>query len=140
MTIGDRLRALRREKKLTQREIAKKTGLLRCNVGRLETGRAVPTLATLKKMTRALEIPMFQLFYDVQNPPKPPNLSKRKSGKDNLWGNSGKDALMIAKFCRLFGRMEKDEVGLVLLVAQKMSRRNVSRPFEKMTGSMGQTD
>ena len=59
MTIGERLRALREEKKLSQRDIAKKTGLLRCNMWRLEIGRQAPTIETLEKIARALEIPMY---------------------------------------------------------------------------------
>jgi transcriptional regulator with XRE-family HTH domain len=121
--IGNRLRALREEKKLLQRDIAQKTGLLRCNVWRLENGRAVPTIETLEKMVRALEIPLYQLFYEIEERPKLPNLSKRKSAKDNMWGNSGKDAHMLAKFCRLFGRMKERDLGLVLFMAQKMARR-----------------
>ena len=123
MTIGERLRALRKEKKLLQKDIAKKTGLLRCNVGRLEIGRAVPTIETLEKMTRALEIPMYQLFYVRKGLPRLPNLRKRKSAKDNLWGNSGKDAYMLAEFCRLFGRMKDSDLRLVFFMAQKMARR-----------------
>jgi transcriptional regulator with XRE-family HTH domain len=49
VTIGDRLRTLRKRKKLTQKDVAQKTGLLRRNVGRLENRKAAPTLATLEK-------------------------------------------------------------------------------------------
>jgi transcriptional regulator with XRE-family HTH domain len=123
VNIGERLRALRKGKKLSQRDIAKKTGLLRCNMWRLEIGRQAPTIETLEKIARALEIPMYQLFYFREGPPRLPNLRKRKSAKDNLWGNSGKDAYMLAEFCRLFGRMKESDLGLVLLMAQKMARR-----------------
>jgi hypothetical protein len=40
-----------------------------------------------------------------------------------LWGDSGEDARMRAEFCRLFGRMKKDEFGLVLSLAQKMAQQ-----------------
>ena len=42
MIIGDRLRALREEKKLSQGEIEKRTGLLRCYISRVENGHTVP--------------------------------------------------------------------------------------------------
>ena len=125
MTIGERLRALRKEKKLSQRDIAKKTGLLRCNLWRLEIGRQVPTIETLEKMARALEIPMYQHFYDDEKTPKLPNLPKRKSAKDIEWRNSSKDAHLLAMFCRLFARMKERDLGLVLFMAQKMARRKV---------------
>ncbi len=38
MIIGDRLRALREEKNLSQGDIEKRTGLLRCYVSRVENG------------------------------------------------------------------------------------------------------
>jgi transcriptional regulator with XRE-family HTH domain len=128
--IGDRLRALREEKKLSQGDIEKKTGLLRCYISRVENGHTVPAIETLEKMARALEIPMYQLFYDGEKPPKLLNLPKRKAADDIVWGNSGKDARMLAKFCRLFSHMKEDDRGLVLFMAQKMARRNAFQGVE----------
>jgi transcriptional regulator with XRE-family HTH domain len=123
MIIGERLRVLRDEKKLSQGDIEKKTGLLRCYISRVENGHTVPAIETLEKMARALEIPMYKLFYDGEEPPKFPNLLKRKSADDIVWGNSGKDARMLAKFCRLFGRMKEDDRKVLFFMAQKMARR-----------------
>ena len=92
MIIGERLRALRDEKKLSQGDIEKKTGLFRCYVSRVENGHTVPAVETLEKFARALEVPMYQLFYDGEEPPKLSNLLKRMTADDILWGNSGKDA------------------------------------------------
>jgi transcriptional regulator with XRE-family HTH domain len=121
--IGDRLRQLREEKKLSQGDIEKKTGLLRCYVSRVENGHTVPAVETLEKFARALEVPMYQLFYEGEEPPKLPKLPKRRSADDIVWGNSGKDAHMLAKFCRLFGRMEESNRNLVFFTAQKMAKR-----------------
>jgi transcriptional regulator with XRE-family HTH domain len=123
VVIGDRLRQLREEKKYSQGDIEKKTGLLRCYVSRVENGHTVPAVETLEKFARALEVPMYQLFYDGEEPPKLPNLLKRKSADDIVWGSSGNDARMLAKFCRLFSRMEEGDFGLVLSMAQKMAKR-----------------
>jgi len=123
MIIGERLRELREEKKFSQGEIEKRTGLLRCYISRVENGHTVPAVETLEKFARALEVPMYQLFYDGEEPPKLPNLLKRKTTSDILWGNSGKDAHMLAKFCRLFNRMEESDLGMVLFMAKKMARR-----------------
>ena len=89
MIIGDRLRALREEKKLSQGDIEKRTGLLRCYISRVENGHTVPAIETLEKMARALEIPMYALFYDGLEPPQVPNLLARKSSAEDLWGSSG---------------------------------------------------
>ena len=86
VTIGERLRALRKEKKLSQRDIAKKTGLLRCNLWRLEIGRQVPTIETLEKMARALGIPMYQLFFVREGPPRAIESSETKVCKGQPWG------------------------------------------------------
>jgi len=42
---------------------------------------------------------------------------------DILWGSHGKETRMLAQFCRLFSRMEEDDLGVVLLMAQKMAKR-----------------
>jgi transcriptional regulator with XRE-family HTH domain len=126
MIIGDRLRALRVEKRFSQGDIEKKTGLLRCYISRVENGHTVPAIETLEKMARALEIPMYKLFYDGEEPPKLPNLPKRKTADDLAWGSKGKDARLLAQFCRLFSRMEEDELRMVLFMAQKMARRKAA--------------
>ena len=82
MIIGDRLRALREEKKLSQGDIEKRTGLLRCYVSRVENGHTVLAVETLEKFARARDVPMYRLFYDGEEPSKLPNLVKRKSSDD----------------------------------------------------------
>jgi transcriptional regulator with XRE-family HTH domain len=123
MVIGDRLRTLREEKKFSQGEVEKRTGLLRCYVSRIENGHTVPAVETLEKFARALEVPMYRLFYDGEKPPKLPNLPKLKTGDDIAWGSNGKDARLLAQFCRLFSRMEAGDLGMVLFMANKMARR-----------------
>ena len=122
MIIGDRLREMREDKKLSQGDIEKRTGLLRFYISRVENGHTVPAIETLEKMARALEIPMYQLFYDGENPPELPNLPKRKSADDILWGTTGKDARWFARFRRLLGRINEADRTLLLVVVQKMAR------------------
>ena len=123
MVIGDRLRALREEKKFTQGEIEKRTGLLRCYISRVENGHTVPSVETLEKFAHALEVPMYQLFYEGEEPPKLLDLPKRRTADDVGWGSKGMDARMLAKFCRLFRHMGPGDLGMVLFMAQKMARR-----------------
>ena len=122
MIIGDRLRALREEKNLSQGDIEKRTGLLRCYISRVENGHTVPAIETLEKMARAFEVPMYQLFYDGEEPPKLPNLPKGKTNED-LWGSSGKDARFLNKLRRLLGKADENDRKLVLHMAQKMAHR-----------------
>jgi transcriptional regulator with XRE-family HTH domain len=123
VNIGNSLRSLRKRKKLTQEEVARKTGLLRCNVGRLENREAAPTIATLEKMARALEIPICQLFCEYEKSPTPPRLPKQNSTTDKLWGSTGKDKHMLAQFRHLFNRMSESDLRLLLFMAKRMSRR-----------------
>jgi transcriptional regulator with XRE-family HTH domain len=92
MIIGERIRLLRESKKLSQGDIEKRTGLLRCYISRVENGHTVPAIETLEKLARAMEVPLYQLFYDGEEPPELPNLPKRKSADDIAWGSTGKEA------------------------------------------------
>jgi transcriptional regulator with XRE-family HTH domain len=123
MIIGDRLRALREEKKFSQGDIEKRTGLLRCYISRVENGHTVPAIETLEKMARALEVPLYQLFYDGEEPPQLPNLPKRKSSDDIVWGSRGKEARFLSKFRRLLGKVDEGDRKLLLYMAQKMANR-----------------
>jgi transcriptional regulator with XRE-family HTH domain len=121
MIIGDHLRELREEKKLSQGDIEKRTGLLRCYISRVENGHTVPAIETLEKMARALEVPMYQLFYEGEEPPKLPNLLNRKSFDDIAWGSSGKDARFLNKLRRSLGKATVQDRKIILLMAQKMA-------------------
>src|SRR6202158_6012932 len=127
MIIGDRLRSLRVEKKLSQGDIEKRTGLVRPYISRVENGHTVPSIETLEKMARALEIPMYQLFYDGEEPPKLPNLPKRKSSEDIAWGSAGKDARFLNKLRRLLAKREEADRKLLLYMTQKMVRPRAGR-------------
>jgi transcriptional regulator with XRE-family HTH domain len=126
MIISDRLRAVREAKNLSQGDIEERTGLLRCYISRVENGHTVPAIETLEKMARALEVPLYQLFYDGENPPELPNLPERKTAADIASGSSGKDARLLFKFRRLLGRVNQRERNLLLSIAQKMGKRKNS--------------
>ena len=115
MIVGERLRTLREEKNFTQGEIEKRTGLLRCYISRVENGHTIPAVETLEKFARALEVPMYQLLYDGDKPPKLPERLKRKSAGELAWGSSGRDARTLAKFRRLLGKTKADDQRLLLL-------------------------
>ena len=62
MIIGERLRELREQKKLPQREIENRSGLQRAYLSRVENGHTVPTIDTLEKWAKALEVPIYQIL------------------------------------------------------------------------------
>jgi transcriptional regulator with XRE-family HTH domain len=121
MIIGDRLRELREGKKLSQGDIEKRTGLLRCYISRVENGHTVPAVETLEKLARALEIPLYQLFYEGNEPPKLPDLLKRKPANDTAWGSSGKPSMYLHKLRRCLSKADDADRKLILAMAQKLA-------------------
>ena len=121
MVIGDRLRELREGKKLSQGDIEKRTGLLRCYISRVENGHTVPAIETLEKLARALEIPLYQLFYDGDEPPKLPSLLKRKTSDDIAFGGSGKQATYLHKLRKCLSKAAEPDRKLIMHMAQKMA-------------------
>lgn len=64
MKIGTIIRAHRLQKGLSQGDIEKKTGLLRCYLSRVENGHTIPSLDTLSKIAAALDLPIASFFTD----------------------------------------------------------------------------
>ena len=121
MVICDRLRELRESKNLSQGDIEKRTGLLRCYISRVENGHTVPAIETLEKLARALEVPLYQLFYDGEKPPQLPALLKRKTSDDIVWGSSGKNALYLHKLRKCLSKSAERDRKILLSVAQKLA-------------------
>jgi transcriptional regulator with XRE-family HTH domain len=120
MIIGERLKQIREQKNLSQGDIERKTRLLRCYISRVENGHTVPAIETLEKLARAMEVPMYQLFYDGEKPPEIPALPKREKGVSDGWGATGKEARFLHRFRTLLSRMDKRDRSLLLGLAQKM--------------------
>jgi transcriptional regulator with XRE-family HTH domain len=123
MSRGDRLREMREAKQLSQGDMEKRTGLFRCYISRVENGHTVPAIETIEKFARALEVPIYQLFYDGDEPPVLPNLLKRKSLDGIAWGSAGKDVRFLNKLRRLLGKASENDRKLLLNMTQKMARR-----------------
>src|SRR5690242_13228639 len=120
MIIGDRLRALREEKKLSQGDIEKRTGLLRCYISRVENGHTVPAIETLEKWARALNVPLYQLFYEGKE--ETPTPEPAKDEPSNLWGSDGKDARYLTQLRRTLSRVREQDRDLLLHMARKLAR------------------
>lgn len=119
MLIGNRLKELRESKRLSQGDIEKRTGLLRCYISRVENGHTVPAVETLEKMARALEVPMYRLFHDGE---VPTGLRKTKPAKDDEFGSRGAEAGYLSKLRKLLAKMELGDQKLLLHMAQKVAR------------------
>jgi len=67
MDIGTRIRDVREQKRMSQGDIETSTGLLRCYISRVENGHTVPSIETLEKIARALDLKLYQLLYDASD-------------------------------------------------------------------------
>jgi len=126
--IGDRLRALREEKKLSQGDIQERTGLFRCYVSRVENGHTVPALDTIEKFARALEVPLYQLFYEGEEPAEAPQPPKRRVKGEILHGSGRKEARILRQLQRLLGRIEERDKSFLLFMAEEMARLKKTPP------------
>jgi len=122
MLIGQRLKELREAKNLSQGDIEQRTGLLRCYTSRVENGHTVPSIETLEKYARALDVPLYKLFYEGKERPKKLTLPTTKS--EPAWGASGDDRRELRRFAKVLGRMDDRKRGLLLNMAMRMARRN----------------
>jgi len=124
MIIGTHLRKLREHKRLSQGDIEERTGLLRCYISRVENGHTVPSLETLERLASALEIPLYQLFYEGDEPPALPNLSKRQTTEELVMDEeSEKEMRFFEKVRRLTSRIDEKDRQLLLFMAQKLASR-----------------
>ena len=119
MVIGNRLRESREAKELSQGDIEKRTGLLRCYISRVENNHTVPAVDTLEKLARALEIPIYQLFHvgaassDVQN---------RMLEDEDGWGVTGRDRDYLSQLAKSLSQMTSRDRNLLFAVARKASK------------------
>jgi transcriptional regulator with XRE-family HTH domain len=112
---------LREAKKLSQGDIETQTGLIRCYTSRVENGHTVPSLETLEKFARALELPMYQLMFDGDEPPSLPKT--RTNGSKNSWEMSPKGELLIRKLNPLLAKMDQADRQLILYLAHEVAKR-----------------
>ena len=125
MVIGSRLKERRESKELSQGDIEKRTGLLRCYISRVENGHTVPAIETLEKLARALEVPMYQLFHNGEAAPA---VRKLKLEDRVEWGHTGQSRDYFSKLRKLLAKMELKDRNLILHMAQRVTGHGSRRP------------
>ena len=113
MVIGDRLRALREEKQLSQGDIEKRTGLLRCYISRVENGHTVPSLDTLSKIAGAMELPLSHFFSEPGN----------NNGSKSLPQLSDDELRFLTQIRRYSGNLNDSDRKLVVAMVKKMAMK-----------------
>ena len=119
MTIGVRLRELREEKGMSQGDIEKATGLLRCYTSRVENGHTVPSLSTLEKYAGAMGLKLFELFYTNEGPPTAaPALQSEDAS-----GPGGAEVRFRVKLEKLLKGLSESDRKVFLTLAKKLAAR-----------------
>ena len=111
MIIGDRLREMREEKKLSQGDIEKRTGLLRCYISRVENGHTVPSLDTLSKIAGAMELPLSHFFAEPGS----------GNGSKALPQLSDDELRFLTQIRRYSGNLNDSDRKLVIAMVKKMA-------------------
>src|ERR1700691_6220131 len=113
MKIGTTIRSYRLQKNMSQGDIEKRTGLLRCYLSRVENGHTVPSVDTLERLARALQIPVYRIFTDDYNVKKP-NIPAERRLSGAAWSKQGSELRTFAKY---FLRMDDKDRGILFHMA-----------------------
>jgi transcriptional regulator with XRE-family HTH domain len=113
MDIGARLHELRLAKGFSQGDIERRTGLLRCYVSGIEHGHSIPSLQTLEKWARALDVELYQLFFAGKGKPRAPRTTPAPPTRPR---RSERGELV-----KDFDRMSKRDRKLLRALARKMA-------------------
>jgi transcriptional regulator with XRE-family HTH domain len=122
MNIGARFRDLRESMNLTQGDIEERSGLIRCYISRVENGFTIPSIETLERMARSLDLPIYFLFYTDTELAKLLHLPKPLKEDENLFGNKPDEARFLRKFRRVLHKAKPKHVRFLLNLAKQMAR------------------
>jgi len=92
--LGERLRAIRRLRRQTLKEVAAAAGVSESFLSQLERGRSNATIATLQRLASALGIDVSDLF--APSAPRP-RVLRRDARELVAWGHGGEKALLTPK-------------------------------------------
>ncbi len=123
LAIGQRIRQLREQKGLSQGDIQKSTGLLRCYTSRVENGHTVPSLETVERFAAALGVPLYQFFHMDENPTSSATLSTREKLEQlaDTSGRQGSDARFLLRIKPYVDHMSESARELLLDLARKLA-------------------
>jgi hypothetical protein len=92
---------------------------VRWHISRVENGHIVPAIETLEKISRGLEVPMYQLFCDGQELPETPIFPGNSGDED--WASHGKGKRLFIKLRHALSLTNGADSSLLLHLAKKMS-------------------
>jgi transcriptional regulator with XRE-family HTH domain len=111
MNIGETIRNYRLQKGMSQGDIEKRTGLLRCYLSRVENGHTIPSLDTLSKIAGAMELPLSQFFAEPGH----------NNGSKGLPQLSDDEVRFLSQIRRYSTSLNDSDRKLVLAMVKKMA-------------------
>lgn len=110
---------------MSQGDIEKCMGLLRCYISRIENGHTIPSLETLERFSAALDVPLYRLFFSGEGEPPTPNLAERKSLAELAEepGQAGEEARFMLQFKNVWAKLGEPDRDVLLTLAKKLATR-----------------
>ncbi|HVS74786.1 MAG TPA: helix-turn-helix domain-containing protein [Candidatus Acidoferrales bacterium] len=114
MNIGAVIRTYRGQRGLSQGDIERRTGLLRCYLSRVENGHTVPSLETLAKIAEAMDITLAEFFPGTETP--------RDRETQKMLGELSQDEIrFLVEIKRYTTTLSDGDKRLVLAMIRKMA-------------------
>jgi transcriptional regulator with XRE-family HTH domain len=114
VNIGEVIRTYRGDRGLSQGDIEKRTGLLRCYLSRVENGHTVPSLETLAKIAEAMEISLADFFPGLDTP-------QDREMRRILGELSPDEIRFLGEIRRYSNTLSEEDKKLVLAMIRKMA-------------------
>jgi transcriptional regulator with XRE-family HTH domain len=112
--IGAVIRSYRSQRSLSQGDIERRTGLLRCYLSRVENGHTVPSLETLAKIAEAMDISLADFFPGTETP--------RDRETQKALGELSQDEIrFLAEIKKYSNTLSEGDKRLVLAMIRKMA-------------------
>lgn len=116
ITIGEKIRALRKSKGMTTIELAKKVGVTNPSISQLETVKRIPSIEKLTKLASALGVPVGYFFDDGRPSPSPPDLEAIAARRETL--------KQLDRLKRVLTRQNKEVVAILAAIRESLRDKN----------------
>jgi transcriptional regulator with XRE-family HTH domain len=114
VNIGEVIKTYRGQRGLSQGDIERRTGLLRCYLSRVENGHTVPSLETLAKIAEAMDISLADFFPGTETP--------RDKETQKMLGELSQDEIrFLVEIKRYSSTLSDGDKRLVLAMIRKMA-------------------
>src|SRR5262244_2861084 len=114
VNIGEVIKTYRSQRGLSQGDIERRTGLLRCYLSRVENGHTVPSLETLAKIAEAMDISLADFFPGTETP--------RDRETQKMLGELSQDEIrFLVEIKRYSNTLSEGDKRLVLAMIRKMA-------------------